>query len=76
MQGKITYVVRPILPSGCESKVGHCGAIGTRDAVNLGGYGVELALKNMEYKAMDDSAVKKGLFFYSGYSTVAFCVWI
>ncbi|CDO97565.1 unnamed protein product [Coffea canephora] len=60
-QGKITYVVRPILPSGCESKVGHCGAIGTRDAVNLGGYGVELALKNMEYKAMDDSAVKKGV---------------
>jgi len=30
------------------------------EAVNLGGYGVELALKNMEYKAMDDSAIKKG----------------
>ncbi|KAJ1419971.1 UDP-glucose:Glycoprotein Glucosyltransferase [Sesbania bispinosa] len=25
------------------------------ESVNLGGYGVELALKNMEYKAMDDS---------------------
>ncbi|KAL3515635.1 hypothetical protein ACH5RR_022537 [Cinchona calisaya] len=60
-QGKVTYVVRPILPSGCESKVGRCGAIGTRDPLNLGGYGVELALKNMEYKAMDDSAVKKGV---------------
>lgn len=76
-QAKITYVVRPILPFGCESKVGHCGAIGTRDPVTLGGYGVELALKNMEYKAMDDSAVKKGLFFAS-YSIVAVCVlfWI
>ena len=28
--------------------------------MNLGGYGVELALKNMEYKAIDDSEVKKG----------------
>ncbi|KAM7478863.1 hypothetical protein LguiA_027076 [Lonicera macranthoides] len=60
-EGKVKYVVRPVLPTGCESKSGHCGAIGTRDALNLGGYGVELALKNMEYKAMDDSAIKKGV---------------
>jgi UDP-glucose:glycoprotein glucosyltransferase len=59
--GKVKYVVRPVLPSGCESKSGNCGAIGTIDALNLGGYGVELALKNMEYKAMDDSAIKKGV---------------
>ncbi|KAK1430222.1 hypothetical protein QVD17_12804 [Tagetes erecta] len=60
-EGIVRYVVRPVLPSGCESKVGHCGAIGTRDPLNLGGYGVELALKNMEYKAMDDSEIKKGV---------------
>ncbi|PON86639.1 UDP-glucose:Glycoprotein Glucosyltransferase [Trema orientale] len=60
-KGKVRYVVRPVLPSGCEAKFGHCGAVGTRNAVNLGGYGVELALKNMEYKAMDDSTVKKGV---------------
>ncbi|XP_009780014.1 UDP-glucose:glycoprotein glucosyltransferase isoform X1 [Nicotiana sylvestris] len=60
-EGKIYYVVRPVLPSGCESKSGPCGALGTRDSLNLGGYGVELALKNMEYKAMDDSTVKKGV---------------
>ncbi|KAK2966664.1 hypothetical protein RJ640_002362 [Escallonia rubra] len=60
-EGKVKYVVRPILPSGCESKSSHCGAIGTRAPLNLGGYGVELALKNMEYKAMDDSAIKKGV---------------
>lgn len=42
-----------------------CGAVGTRGSLNLGGYGVELALKNMEYKAMDDSAIKKGQFSFS-----------
>lgn len=56
-----------MLPSGCESKSGHCSSIGTRDPLNLGGYGVELALKNMEYKAMDDSAIKEGLFFIIQY---------
>ncbi|CAN7053976.1 unnamed protein product [Brassica rapa subsp. trilocularis] len=60
-EGKVTYVVRPVLPSGCESKTRPCGAIGARDNVSLAGYGVELALKNMEYKAMDDSAIKKGI---------------
>ncbi|XP_065869567.1 UDP-glucose:glycoprotein glucosyltransferase isoform X2 [Euphorbia lathyris] len=60
-EGRVKYVVRPVLPSGCEAKVGHCGAVGAKDSLNLGGYGVELALKNMEYKAMDDSAIKKGV---------------
>ncbi|MBA0815114.1 hypothetical protein Gohar_020885 [Gossypium harknessii] len=60
-EGKVKYVVRPVLPSGCEGEVGQCGAVGARDSLNLGGYGVELALKNMEYKAMDDSTVKKGV---------------
>ncbi|KAA8545514.1 hypothetical protein F0562_020298 [Nyssa sinensis] len=60
-EGKVMYVVRPVLPSGCESTSGHCGTIGTGDPLHLGGYGVELALKNMEYKAMDDSAIKKGV---------------
>ncbi|KAE8669400.1 UDP-glucose:glycoprotein glucosyltransferase [Hibiscus syriacus] len=60
-EGKVKYVVRPVLPYGCEGKVGPCGAVGAMDSLNLGGYGVELALKNMEYKAMDDSTVKKGV---------------
>ncbi|XP_057977897.1 UDP-glucose:glycoprotein glucosyltransferase [Malania oleifera] len=60
-KGKVKYVIRPVLPSGCETKCGHCGAIGTRDPLNLGGYGVELALKSMEYKAMDDSKIEKGV---------------
>lgn len=49
-----------MLPAGCEAHIGHCGSVGLSETVNLGGYGVELALKNMEYKAMDDSAIKKG----------------
>ncbi|KAL0335229.1 UNVERIFIED_CONTAM: UDP-glucose:glycoprotein glucosyltransferase [Sesamum radiatum] len=60
-KGKIKYIVRSVLPSGCESKSASCGAIGTGEPLNLGGYGVELALKNMEYKAMDDSTIKKGV---------------
>lgn len=60
VQGKVRYIVRPVLPSGCEKRAGACGGIGVGNPVNLGGYGVELALKNMEYKAMDDSTVKKG----------------
>ncbi|KAI8555132.1 hypothetical protein RHMOL_Rhmol05G0150600 [Rhododendron molle] len=59
-EGKVKYVVRPVLPSGCQSVSGHCAVVGASDPVNLGGYGVELALKNMEYKAMDDSTIKKG----------------
>ncbi|KAJ0970439.1 hypothetical protein J5N97_023316 [Dioscorea zingiberensis] len=60
-KGQAKYVVRPVLPSGCQAITSYCGGIGTSDAVHLGGYGVELALKNMEYKAMDDSAIKKGV---------------
>ncbi|KAG8368795.1 hypothetical protein BUALT_Bualt15G0083900 [Buddleja alternifolia] len=60
-KGKVKYVVRSVLPSGCESKSSSCGTIGIGEPLNLGGYGVELALKNMEYKAMDDSTIKKGV---------------
>ncbi|XP_020594123.1 UDP-glucose:glycoprotein glucosyltransferase-like [Phalaenopsis equestris] len=61
-KGKIKYVARPVLLSGCQAVANsYCSFVGASDAVNLGGYGVELALKNMEYKAMDDSAIKKGV---------------
>ncbi|KAF8672264.1 hypothetical protein HU200_049461 [Digitaria exilis] len=60
-QGKVRYALRPVLPSGCQATSSFCGSIGAVDAVTLSGYGVELALKNMEYKAMDDTAIKKGV---------------
>ncbi|VAH04245.1 unnamed protein product [Triticum turgidum subsp. durum] len=59
--GKVRYALRPVLPSGCQATSSFCGSIGAADAVTLSGYGVELALKNMEYKAMDDTAIKKGV---------------
>lgn len=60
-KGEVQYVVRPVLPSGCESEAEYCSTVGTGSLLNLAGYGVELALKNMEYKAIDDSEVKKGI---------------
>ncbi|CAI5520739.1 unnamed protein product [Closterium sp. Naga37s-1] len=58
-QGAIRLVLRPVLPGGCEQQVGRCAAVGAGGRVSLGGYGVELALKNMEYKALDDSKLTK-----------------
>ncbi|XP_027931508.1 UDP-glucose:glycoprotein glucosyltransferase [Vigna unguiculata] len=60
-EGKVNYILRPVLPAGCETNFGHCGSVGASESVNLGGYGVELVFKNMEYKAMDDSTIKKGV---------------
>ncbi|XP_024372023.1 UDP-glucose:glycoprotein glucosyltransferase isoform X2 [Physcomitrium patens] len=58
--GFVKYIVRPVLSSGCEKDAEVCTRSGHGGPVNLGGYGIELALKNMEYKAIDDSEVKKG----------------
>lgn len=50
------YAVRPMLMTGC-SEGGACGLLGTEGPLHLAGYGVELAIKNMEYSALDDSQV-------------------
>ncbi|XWS55876.1 hypothetical protein CRYUN_Cryun09bG0037600 [Craigia yunnanensis] len=39
---KVKYVARPVLPSCCEEEVGLFEAVGSRDSLDLGGYGVEL----------------------------------
>lgn len=62
LQGFVRYIVRPVLSSGCERDAERCARSGCGGPINLGGYGVELALKNMEYKAIDDSDVKRGTF--------------
>jgi len=64
LQGFVKYIVRPVLSSGCERDAERCARSGYGGPVNLGGYGVELALKNMEYKAIDDSELKKGSFLF------------
>ncbi|KAL3134029.1 hypothetical protein ABBQ32_008463 [Trebouxia sp. C0010 RCD-2024] len=54
--GVLAYAVRPMLMQGC-SEVGACSLLGTQGPLHLAGYGVELAIKNMEYSALDDSQV-------------------
>ena len=50
------YVYRPVLLHGCGGEDA-CLDLGTGEALQLPGFGVELALKNMEYSALDDSKV-------------------
>ena len=51
---RLAYAVRPLALEGCDA--GACGDYGRGGPLQLAGYGVELALKNMEYKAMDEKA--------------------
>ena len=52
----VRYVLRPVLlTAGCA---GACGDVGGGERLALAGYGVGLALKNMEYVAIDDAKVK------------------
>lgn len=54
---RVVYVYRPVLLEGCG--VGQaCVALGSGGPVQLPGFGVELAIKNMEYSALDDSKVR------------------
>ena len=55
---RIAYAWRPLLPSdsSCGQINGECASLGaTGGHLTLHGYGVELAIKNMEYNARDDS---------------------
>ncbi|KAL0021594.1 hypothetical protein WJX79_001497 [Trebouxia sp. C0005] len=52
----LTYAVRPMLLEGCP-QLGPCSLLGTGEVLHLAGYGVEMAIKNMEYSALDDSQV-------------------
>lgn len=52
---KLAYAWRPLLPDGCTAGSGSCSSLGTQGRLVVPGYGVELAIKNMEYNARDDS---------------------
>ncbi len=54
--GKIVYVYRPVLAEGCAAAQ-PCVGLGSGGGLPLPGFGVELAIKNMEYSALDDSKV-------------------
>lgn len=53
----VKYVLRPVLARGvCAAEAqSPCALLGTGGRLQLPGYGVEMAVKNMEYSAMDDS---------------------
>lgn len=53
---RLAYAWRPLLDAAAcgGSEVHACTRLGTGDRLVLPGYGVELALKNMEYNAQDD----------------------
>lgn len=51
------YIYRPVLLEGCSSDredTNQCFDLGTGDSLQLPGFGVEMAVKNMEYSALDD----------------------
>lgn len=57
---RLAYAWRPLLDAGACAAAGAdevhpCTQLGTESRLVLPGYGVELALKNMEYNAQDDS---------------------
>ena len=55
----MVYALRPVVMKGCKEMQG-CSQLGTQKPVQLAGYGVEMAIKNMEYSALDDSQVSSG----------------
>uniref|UniRef100_A0A0A9ACZ7 Similar to EBS1 (EMS-MUTAGENIZED BRI1 SUPPRESSOR 1) n=1 Tax=Arundo donax TaxID=35708 RepID=A0A0A9ACZ7_ARUDO len=59
-QGKVRYVLRSVLPSGCQATSSFCSSIGTVDAVTLSGYGVELALKKHGIQSHGRHCCKEG----------------
>lgn len=55
---QVAYAWRPQLPESCAAAA-PCGSLGADAPLDLAGFGVELAIKNMEYNARDDSGAGK-----------------
>jgi hypothetical protein len=56
----LRYVYRPVLQEVCRSGADAataCSFHGAGPPLQLPGFGVEMAIKNMEYSALDDSKV-------------------
>lgn len=59
-KAKLAYAYRPVLLPGCKA-VDECAKWGVGGNLQLPGYGVEMAIKNMEYSALDDAKVGTAL---------------
>ena len=58
----LTYALRPVLLAACMDTAHSCALLGAnRGRLQLPGFGVEMAIKNMEYSALDDSKVRRSL---------------
>ena len=56
----LTYALRPVLLAACMGSAHPCALVGAdRGRLQLPGFGVEMAIKNMEYSALDDSKVSE-----------------
>lgn len=54
--GQVTYVHRPVFSEGCQGERRHpCVDFGTKEKLQLPGFGVEMAIKSVEYSAVDDA---------------------
>ena len=61
--GEVRYVLRQHAGAECVAEhraEGSCAMVGEGAEMRLGGYGVELAIKSMEYKAIDDKKIEEG----------------
>ena len=59
---RLRYVFRPVLLPGCLSEteeMDQCADLGSGPYLTLPGFGVEMAVKNMEYSALDDRKVSR-----------------
>lgn len=57
---RLRYIYRPVFLPGCLSEaevMDSCAELGFGPHVTLPGFGVEMAVKNMEYSALDDRKV-------------------
>lgn len=60
LRGRIRYIHRPILLAGCEGA--GCVSFGARaDELKLGGFGVEMAIKNTEYNSIDATGARENI---------------
>lgn len=56
----LAFAWRPVLRPACHAhgvQTNECLFLGTGGPLQLPGFGVEMAIKNMEYSALDDSKV-------------------
>ena len=57
---RLRYIYRPVLLEGCFRESEQCDScinLGTGSNLSIPGFGVEMAVKNMEYSALDEKKV-------------------